>query len=140
MADLFSETRRLRAEIEQSRIDLIRTDLGVCITFAKVAETAISMGHWEHADRTIASAEKGYSDMLRYFSQATGMTPEVEKELSIEVQTASGTAGRITEKWASKTTLTAVFGLMALDRKSGLLGVCRFVIYSLPQPLVFCCR
>jgi hypothetical protein len=39
------------------------------------------MGHREHAKRTIASAEKGYSDMLRYFSQATGMTVEVEKEL-----------------------------------------------------------
>jgi hypothetical protein len=81
VADLFSETRRLRAEIEQSRIDLIKTDLGVCLTFAKVAETAISMGHWDHAARTIASAEKGYFDMLRYFSQATGMGPEVEKEL-----------------------------------------------------------
>ena len=32
-------------------------------------------------ERTLASAEKGYSDMLRYFSQATGMTAEVEKEL-----------------------------------------------------------
>ena len=53
----------------------------MCLTFAKVAGTAISMGHLEHAERTIASAEKGYSDMLRYFSQATGMTAEVEKEL-----------------------------------------------------------
>jgi hypothetical protein len=51
------------------------------MTFAAVAETAISMGHWEHAKRTIASAEKGYSDMLRYFHKATGMTAEVEKEL-----------------------------------------------------------
>ena len=81
MGDLFSDNRRLRAEIEQARIDFITTDLGVCMTFATVAETAISMGHWEHAQRTIASAEKGYSDMLRYFSEATGMTAEVEKEL-----------------------------------------------------------
>ena len=51
------------------------------MTFATVAETAYSMGHREHAKRTIASAEKGYSDMLRYFSQAKGMTAEVEKEL-----------------------------------------------------------
>jgi uncharacterized coiled-coil DUF342 family protein len=39
------------------------------------------MGHLEHAARTIASAEKGYSDMLRYFSQTTGLTAEVEREL-----------------------------------------------------------
>ena len=63
------------------RLDFIKTDLGVCMTFAKVAETALSMGHREHAARTIASAEKGYSDMLRYYTQATGMTPEVEMEL-----------------------------------------------------------
>jgi hypothetical protein len=29
----------------------------------------------------LAKAEKGYSDMQRYFSQATGMTAGVEKEL-----------------------------------------------------------
>jgi hypothetical protein len=62
-------------------VDLIRTDLGVCMTFATVAETAISMGHREHAERTIANAEKGYSDMLRYFLKAKGMTAEMENEL-----------------------------------------------------------
>ena len=81
MGDLFHEYLRLHAETDQLRLDFIRTDLGVCMTFAAVAETAISMGHWEHAKRTIASAEKGYSDMLRYFSLATGMTAEVEMEL-----------------------------------------------------------
>ena len=81
MADPSYDPLRLRAEIEQARLDLIKTDLDVCLTFAKVAETALSMGHREHAAQTIASAEKGYSDMLRYFSQATGMTPEIESEL-----------------------------------------------------------
>jgi uncharacterized coiled-coil DUF342 family protein len=71
----------LRDDIERSRLDFIRTDLGVCFTFATVAETAYNMGHREHAERTIASAEKGYSDMLRYFSQTTGLTAEVEREL-----------------------------------------------------------
>ena len=72
---------RLRAQTEQARIDLIRTDLGVCMTFATVAETAYRMDHREHAERTLASAEKGYSDMLRYFHKATGMTAKVESEL-----------------------------------------------------------
>ena len=39
------------------------------------------MGHMEHAKRTIGRAEKGYSDLLRFFSQASGMRAEVEKEL-----------------------------------------------------------
>ncbi len=79
--DLSDNNRSIRAEIEQSRIDFIRTDLGVCMTFATVAETASSMGQRARAERNIANAEKGYSDMLRYYTQATGMTPEVEMEL-----------------------------------------------------------
>jgi len=39
------------------------------------------MGDREHAERTLASAEQGYSDMLRFFVQATEMTAEVEREL-----------------------------------------------------------
>ena len=54
------------------------------MTFATVAETAYSMGHREHAERTLASAEKGYSDMLRFLSQARGMTAEVAKELQLK--------------------------------------------------------
>jgi hypothetical protein len=81
VGDLIHENVRLRAETDQLRLDFIRTDLEVCLTFVKVAETAYSMGHREHANRTLASAEKGYSDMLRFFSHARGMTSEVEQEL-----------------------------------------------------------
>jgi len=79
--DLFHESLRLRAETDQSRIDLIRADLRLCLTFADLADTAIDMNHQDHAVRTISKAEKGYSDMLHFFSQANGMTAEVEKEL-----------------------------------------------------------
>jgi hypothetical protein len=81
VGDSFHQNQIIRAEIELSRLDFIRTDLGVCHTLATVAETAISMGHREHAERTIASAEKGYSDLLRYYCRAKGMTADVEMEL-----------------------------------------------------------
>ena len=81
MGTPFDRWVTLRNDIEQARLDFIRTDLGVCLTLVAVAETAYSMGHQEHAERTVASAEKGYSDMLRYFSQARGMTAEMKKEL-----------------------------------------------------------
>ena len=54
--------------------------------FAEVAETAYSMGHRERAERNTANAEKGYSDMRRYFSQAKGMTAAVESELQSKFQ------------------------------------------------------
>ena len=60
--------------------------MDLCLTFAAVAETAHSIGHREHAERALAKAEKGYSDMLRYFSRARGMTTEVEKELQSKFQ------------------------------------------------------
>jgi len=81
MGDVFHESLRIRDEIDQAIIDFIRTDLGVCLTFATIVESELNMGNREHAERTIAAAEKGYSDMLRFFLRARGMTPNVEKEL-----------------------------------------------------------
>ena len=81
MADPLDESSRLRAEFEQTRIDFIRTDLGLCLTLADLAETEFGLGNTEHAEQSLANAEKGYSDMLRYFSKATGMTAEVETGL-----------------------------------------------------------
>ena len=81
MGDPFQENLRLRAETDQALLDFIRTDLDLCLVFATVAETAYSMDHRAHAERNIANAEKGYSDMRRYFSQAKGMTAAVESEL-----------------------------------------------------------
>ena len=81
MGSPFGQCMTLRDKIEQGRLDFIRTDLGVCLTFATVVETEYALGNREHATRTLAEAEKGYSDLFRFFSQARGLTPEVEKEL-----------------------------------------------------------
>jgi hypothetical protein len=81
VGDLCHESLRIRDETDQALLDFIRTDLDLCFVFATVAETAYSMGHRAHAKRNIANAEKGYSDMLRYFLRARGKTPEVENEL-----------------------------------------------------------
>lgn len=53
----------------------------VCLTLATVSATAYNMGDREHAERTRASAEKGYSDMLSFFSEAKGPSPKLENEL-----------------------------------------------------------
>ena len=86
MADQFHEALRLQAETEKARLDLINTDLDVCLTFAAMVETEHRLGNREHAEATLAKAEKGYSDMLRFFSQATGMTAGVEKEIQSKFQ------------------------------------------------------
>ena len=81
MGNLFHQWLQLRDETEQARIDFIRIDLGVCLTFAAIVEMEYSMGNREHAERTLAEAERGYSDMLRFFSEAKGLTAEAQREL-----------------------------------------------------------
>lgn len=76
----------LRDETEQVRLDFIRTDLQVCLTLTSVAETKYDLGNREHAARTIASAEKGYSSLLRFFSQAKNLAPEAKKELQLTLK------------------------------------------------------
>jgi hypothetical protein len=67
--------------MDQLLIDFIKADLDLCLTFMDVAETEFNVGNREHAERSCLNAEKGYADMLRFFSRATGMTAEVADEL-----------------------------------------------------------
>src|SRR5260370_12067968 len=60
----------------QLGLDFIRTDLKVCLTLTRVAETAYDSGHSERAAKTITTAEKGYSILLRLFSRIKTLTPE----------------------------------------------------------------
>jgi hypothetical protein len=68
VGNLFQEWVKLRDKTEQVRLDFIRTDLEVCLTLADLAETRYSLGDREHAEHTLAKAEKGYSDLRRLFS------------------------------------------------------------------------
>ena len=79
--DLFLDSLSNQDKTEQARLHFIRTDLELCLTFATVAETAYRMGHWEHAERTIANAERGYPTLLRFFSKAKRLAPGIEQEL-----------------------------------------------------------
>jgi hypothetical protein len=71
----------LRTELERRRLDFIRADLELCLTFAAIADTSFKLGHRKIAERNLVNAEKGYSDMSRLFSRATGITAEIGEEL-----------------------------------------------------------
>ena len=81
MPDPYHEYLRLQSEREQTRLDLIKTNLKLYLTFATAAETAYSVGNRHHAERTLATVEKGYSDTFQFFSQATEINSEMEREL-----------------------------------------------------------
>ena len=81
MGSPFERWVTLRDDVEEVRLDFIRTDLQVCLTLTSVAETHCDSGNREHAARTIAKAEKGYSDLLQFFSRTKHLTPEAREEL-----------------------------------------------------------
>ena len=64
MADL-PEWAELRAATSQSRIDFLRTDLGLCFTFADLAKTEREIGDRAAAHRVLEKAEIGYGTILR---------------------------------------------------------------------------
>jgi hypothetical protein len=80
----FLESMRLKDEFERIRLDFIRTDLDLCLTLVTIVKTQYNKGNREHAVRTLAAAEKGYSDMLRFYSQVKGLTVEREKEFQLK--------------------------------------------------------
>jgi hypothetical protein len=84
VGDLFLESLRIQDQTEQARLDFIRTDVELCLTFTTVAQTAYRIGYREHGERAIASAEEGYSTLLRFFSLAKNLTPEARNELQLK--------------------------------------------------------
>jgi hypothetical protein len=69
-----------RKKTGDARLDFIWSDLDVLLTFATIAEAEYRMGNREHAERTLANAEKGYTDMLSYFAKATGLTSGIDPD------------------------------------------------------------
>jgi hypothetical protein len=82
----FHESLVLCTQFEQLRLDFIRTDLGVCLTFAAIADGSFKMGHRKNAGRNLANAEKAYSDMLRFFSDAIRTAPDVEEDIRLKLE------------------------------------------------------
>lgn len=86
MGDSFSKWSDLQEQTEEARLDFIKTDLEVCFSFAAVVETEYKMGNREHAERTLADAEKGYSTLIRLMSQTKGLQPETENGLQTRLK------------------------------------------------------
>ena len=56
------------AKSRQIRIEFLRTEVGACFTFAKVAETECQIGDHAAARRSIEHAEEAYATLTRFLS------------------------------------------------------------------------
>jgi hypothetical protein len=81
------------AEFNRLKVDLIKTDLAVAITFAKVA-TESTDEETKHRNRS--NAQKAYDSVLHFLSAAI-LTPTDEKEITTKLallKSASRSGGR----------------------------------------------
>jgi hypothetical protein len=56
------------ANLNQDRVEFLRTELKTCFTFTEMARTHYQLRELAEADNDVAAAEKGYSTLLRFLS------------------------------------------------------------------------
>lgn len=78
MADL-PKLPDLQAATDQSRVDFLQTDLGLCFTFADLAKTEREIGDRAAAHRVLEKAETGYATILRM--SADLQNPDQKKDI-----------------------------------------------------------
>src|SRR4051794_25922700 len=75
----------LAARTDQNRIEFLRSDLELCFTLTRLAETEYGLGNEEHADRSHSHAEEGYATLHRFVADprhAEHIPPEIRRELT----------------------------------------------------------
>src|SRR5215472_16001101 len=80
MDEMLNESGRLKTLTENSRLELLRTDLEVCQTLVVLVESELEFRNHDHAAQTLTRADKGYQDMSRLFEQrkSWGESPTAE--------------------------------------------------------------
>jgi hypothetical protein len=59
--------QQLYQDEQRNRLNFLRTEIDVCLTLIKLAETRLQMGNRETAERSLAEAEKAYFTLVRSF-------------------------------------------------------------------------
>jgi len=76
------EVRRLQEQTEQQRLELLRTDLDLCQTLVRLAESKIGLGKYTHAAPTLDRAGQGYVAMQRILGQRQGWDEKATNEIA----------------------------------------------------------
>jgi len=93
-----AEAERLREALDSRRVEFLRTELTLCFTFIRLADTEHKIGGREHAQGFIKDAEKGYSTLQRFLSDPKHnrhLTEDETRELSGEMHRLRGEIDRL---------------------------------------------
>ena len=86
------------ANLDQDRVEFLRTELKTCFTFAELARTHYKLSEPAEADNDVANAEKGYSVLLHFLSDpkhAEHLATEVKQELTAGLDRLRETLDRV---------------------------------------------
>ena len=78
------------AALDQRRVDFLKTDLSLCLTFVDLAATRLKMGHRETSKQALVAAEKGYTSLSHFLSDpkhASHLTADRLGEFTAELRT-----------------------------------------------------
>ncbi len=89
MAEQNQRAQDLRRQVDANRVEFLRTDLSVCFTMIRVAETESRIGSNQAAERSLRDAEKGYRSLQRLLNDpkhAQHMRDEDLRQLTAELE------------------------------------------------------
>ena len=66
MSDLAQRMADLHARTQQARIEFLQTDLDLCFSLVRIAETERQVGELGAAEQAFKKAENGYSAIWRF--------------------------------------------------------------------------
>ena len=72
---------KLRAEVDSNRVNFLKTEVALGLTFAAVAARHYETGNHESAERSVANSEKAYETASRFLSDPKHLQHLAEEEV-----------------------------------------------------------
>ena len=85
---------KLQADSDINRLNFLKTELALCLTFSTIAARNYETGNQESAERSMANSEKAYETVVRFLAD-----PKHSKHLTAEeLQDLTADLERLREK------------------------------------------
>ena len=92
----------LQANLDRHRVEFMKSELALCVTFSTIAARKYETGNQESADRSMAIAEKAYETVLKILTDtkhSTHLTKETIQESRLELKRLRDTLDGILQRF-----------------------------------------
>ena len=80
---------KLQADSDLNRVNFLKTELALCLTFSTIAARSYETGNRESAERSMANSEKAYETVVRFLADSKHskhLTAEEIQDLTAELE------------------------------------------------------